>query len=126
MDAKEQYLHDLMFHVNVWNKEVLSHKAHIEKFQHKLEEVAQRNNAAEVKQGIEHFQNRLIRENEVIDTLSHKLNVKMDDLVNADRTQEIDGSLKRSLSPIREEMKVFNKLNQEMKEEILDFFDKWL
>ena len=67
MDAKEQYLHDLMFHVNVWNKEVLSHKAHIEKFQHKLEEVAQRNNAAEVKQGIEHFQNRLIRENEVID-----------------------------------------------------------
>lgn len=126
MTLQETYLNDLVFNIKHWNKEVKSHRKEIEKFEKKLAEVSQRNNAVEVKQGIEQFQNRLIVEKEVIDTLSHNLRAKKKELLNADKTKEIDGSLKKSLSPIRDKVKTFTKLNKELQHEISDFFLEWL
>jgi len=126
MEAQEKYLDNLIFNLKIWNKDVKSHRSQLSKFEEKLQEVSERNNGLEVKQGVEQFQNRIIVENEVIDTLSHKLKAKKKELLNADKTQDIDGSLKKSLSPIREEVKTFTKLNQELQHEISDFFMEWL
>ena len=126
MEAQEKYLDNLIFNLKIWNKDVKSHRNQLNKFQEKLQEVSERNNGLEVKQGVEQFQNRIIIENEVIDTLSHKLKAKKKELLNADLNSEVDGSLKKSLGPIREEVKVFTKLNQELQHEISDFFMEWL
>lgn len=126
MDIKETYLDDLAFNVKGWNKEVKSHKKQLKKFEKKLGEVSQRNNALEVKQGLESFQNRIIVEREVMDNLSHKLKQKRNEILNADKSLELDGTIKRSLSPLRDEMKVFTKLNSELQHEMTDFFLEWL
>lgn len=126
MEAQEKYLDNLIFNLKIWNKDVKSHRSQLNKFEEKLQEVSERNNAVEVKQGVEQFQNRIIVENEVIDVLSHKLKEKKKELLSADKTKDIDGSLKKSLSPIRDEVKVFTKLNQEFQHEISDFFMEWL
>jgi hypothetical protein len=67
----------------------------LNKLDKKLGEVSQRNNAKEIIQGVESFQNRIIREREVIDELSHNLKLKRKEILSADRTLEIDGSIKK-------------------------------
>ena len=126
METKLRYLDDLMFNLKVWRRDLKSQKKQIRKFERKIEEISARNFEIEAKQGIESFQNRIIRENEVIDQLLHRINVKMDEVKNADKSLNIDGTLKNSQRPLSDEMKIFVKLHYELKEDMMDFFLRWL
>jgi len=126
METKLRYLDDLMFNLKVWRRDLKSQKKQIRKFERKIEEISARNFEIEAKQGIESFQNRIIRENEVIDQLLHRINVKMDEVKNADKSLNIDGTLKNRQRPLSDEMKIFVKLHYELKEDMMDFFLRWL
>lgn len=126
METKLRYLDDLMFNLKVWRRDLKSQKKQIRKFERKIEEISARNFEMEAKQGIESFQNRIIRENEVIDQLLHRINVKMDEVKNADKSLNIDGTLKNRQRPLSDEMKIFVKLHYELKEDMMDFFLRWL
>ena len=126
MESKVRYLSDLKFNLKIWKKDLRSHKKQLKKFEDKLEEVSSRNFEIEAKSGIESFQNRIIREKEVIDDLVHRINVKMDEVKNADKSLDIDGTLKKRQMPMRDDMTVYTKLHYELKESMMDFFLKWL
>ncbi len=126
MEVKKAYLSDLMFNLNIWRRDLKSQKKQMKKFQRKLEQISSRNFEQEAKQGIEQFQNKIIIEKDVIDKLLHRINVKKDEIKNADTSLEIDGTLKKRQLPIQKEMKTYVKLHYELKEEMMDFFLKWL
>ena len=126
METKLRYLSDLLFNLKIWKKDLKAHKKQMKKFQKKIQEISSRHFEMEAKQGIESFQNRIIRENDVIDNLLHRINIKTDEINNADTSLEIDGTLKNKQKPLSEEMKVYVKLHYDLKEAMMDFFLKWL
>ena len=126
METKKRYLSDLMFNLKIWRRDLKGHKKQMKKFTKKLAEISARNVEKEAKKGIESFQNRIIREKEVIDEILHRINVKVDEVSNADKSLSIDGTLRKRQLPLRDEMKIFIKLHYELKEAMMDFFLKWL
>ncbi len=59
-----------------WRNELEFSKQEIRIFNHRLEDVVKASNDREVMAEVEHFQNQFIRENEVIDTLLHKIGLE--------------------------------------------------
>ena len=66
METKLVYLSDLKFNLKVWKEELRFHRKEMEKFEKKLESIAKRNLGIEAMAPLEGFQNKIIREKEVI------------------------------------------------------------
>lgn len=126
MQTKIAYLSDLKFNLETWKRELKFHKNEMETFQEKLEEIASRENEVRAMKPLESFQNRIMIEQDVISKLIHRNNNKMKNITKADYSENIDGILQNQQHSLRDDMKTYIKLHYELKEDMMDYFLKWL
>lgn len=126
MQTKLLYLSDLKFNLDVWKRELKFHMNEMHEFEEKLEEIASRGLGMEAMRPLEGFQNKIIREREVIQQLLQRIRRKRNLIETVDISEELDGRLRQEQTPLRDDMKTYIKLHYELKEEMMDFFLKWL
>lgn len=126
MQTKVLYLSDLKFNLETWRRELKFHNNEMDTFQEKLEEIASREFGKRAMKPLESFQNRIMIENDVISKLAHRCKAKMKNINHANYDEHIDGALQNEQSSLRDDMKTYIKLHYELKEDMMDYFLKWL
>ena len=126
MESQLLVLSDLNFNLDVWKRELKFQETEMDYFEEKLEEVAVRDLGKEVMVLLESFQNKIIREREVMGQLRHRIRIKKRELVyaNSSGRQEVKFIEKQVL--LKDEMKTFIRMHYELKEDMMDFFLKYL
>jgi hypothetical protein len=122
METKLVYLSDLEFNLKVWKEELRFHRDEMEKFEKKLENIASRNLGNEAMAPLEGFQNKIIREKEVIGRMLQRIRMKRKIIQTADLGEELDGRLRNQQTSMRDDMKTYIKLHYELKEDLMDYF----
>ena len=126
MQTKVLYLSDLKFNLETWRRELKFHNGEMETFEEKLEEIAAREHGKRAMRPLESFQNRIMIEQDVISKLAHRCKAKMKNISSVNYNDNIDGSLQDQNATLRDDMKTYIKLHYELKEEMMDYFLKWL
>jgi hypothetical protein len=126
MQTKVLYLSDLKFNLETWKRELRFHFNEMDTFQEKLEEIASREYGMKAMVPLEQFQNRIMIEKDAISKLMHRCKAKMKNINHADFNEDIDGRLQNEQSTLRDDMKQYIKMHYELKEEMMDYFLKWL
>ncbi len=126
MEIKLVYLSDLKFNLKVWKKELKFHREELEKFEKKLEEIASRNLGIDAMAPLEGFQNKIIREKEVIGRMLQRIRMKRKIIQTTDMSEELDGRLRNQQTSLKDDMKMYIKLHYELKEDLMDYFLRWL
>jgi NhaP-type Na+/H+ and K+/H+ antiporter len=126
MEIKLVYLSDLKFNLKIWKRELKFHREEMVKFERKLEDIASRNLGIEAMAPLEGFQNKIIREKEVIGRMLQRIRMKRRIIESSDITEELDGRLRNQQTSIRDDMKTYIKLHYELKEDLMDYFLRWL
>ena len=126
METKLVYLSDLKFNLKVWKEELRFHRKEMEKFEKKLEDIAKRNLGIEAMAPLEGFQNKIIREKEVIGRMLQRIRMKKKIIETADLSEELDGRLRNQQTSMKDDMKTYIKLHYELKEDLMDYFLRWL
>ena len=126
METKLVYLSDLKFNLKVWKEELRFHRQEMEKFEKKLESIAKRNLGIEAMAPLEGFQNKIIREKEVIGRMLQRIRMKKKIIQTADLSEELDGRLRNQQTSMKDDMKTYIKLHYELKEDLMDYFLRWL
>ena len=126
METKLVYLSDLKFNLKVWKEELRFHRKEMEKFEKKLESIARRNLGIEAMAPLEGFQNKIIREKEVIGRMLQRIRMKKKIIATADLSEELDGRLRNQQTSMKGDMKTYIKLHYELKEDLMDYFLRWL
>ncbi len=126
MESQVLFLSDLNFNLEVWKRELRFQESEMDYFEEKLEHVAIRNLGSDVMIQLEGFQNKIIREREVMGHLRHRIRMKKRDIAKAkiENRPEIMFHEKQVL--LKDEMKTFVKMHYELKEDMMDFFLKYL
>lgn len=126
MQTKVSYLSDLRFNLETWKRELRFHYNEMDTFQEKLEEIAAREFDKRARRAIENFQNRITIEKNEISKLMHRCKRKMQNISFADLTEELDGRLQNEQGTLSADMRQYIRMHYELKEEMMDFFAKWL
>ena len=126
METKLVYLSDLKFNLKVWKAELRFHRKEMEKFEKKLEAIAKRNPGVEAMAPLEGFQNKIIREKEVIGRMLQRIRMKRKIIESGDLTEEMDTRLRNQSTSMRDDMKTYIKLHYELKEDLMDYLLRWL
>ncbi len=126
METKVSYLNDLKFNLESWLRELRFHDKEMDIFREKLDEVAARDYNPETFKPLEMFENRIDLEKDAISKLKHRCKRKIHNIEVADVSENIDGRLLYEQRPLRDDIKTYLKLHAEFKEEIMDYFHKWL
>ena len=124
--TKVSYLSDLKFNLETWKRELRFHFNEMDTFQEKLEEIAAREFDKRARKRIENFQNRIMIERNEISKLMHRCKRKMQNLLIADYNENIDGRLVTEQRTLKDDMRQYIKMHYDLKEEMMDFFAKWL
>jgi len=126
MESQVLYLSDLNFNLEVWKRELKFQESEMDYFEEKLEHIAIRNLGNDVMRQLESFQNKMIREKEVMGHLRHRIRMKKREIAQAkiDNKPEVLFHEKQIL--LKDEMKVFVKMHYDLKEDMMDFFLKYL
>jgi len=108
----------------LWTSELNFFKEEVRRFEHQLEALTNRNKKGGISAGVEQFQNRFIRQKEVIDELKHKLALSERQL--ASFVKELNGLGLNSIRmdnhvKLRADMLTFRKLYAELKNEFRKF-----
>jgi hypothetical protein len=126
METKLVYLSDLKFNLKVWKAELRFHRKEMEKFEKKLEAIAKRNPGVEAMAPLEGFQNKIIREKEVIGRMLQRIRMKRKIIESGDLSEEMDTRLRNQSTSMRDDMKTYIKLHYELKEDLMDYLLRWL
>jgi hypothetical protein len=126
MESQILFLSDLNFNLEVWKRELKFQESEMDYFEEKLEHIAIRDLGKEVMVRLEHFQNKIIREREVMGHLRHRIRMKKREIAHAkvDNKPEVVFQEKQIL--LKDEMKTFVKMHYDLKEDMMDFFLKYL
>jgi len=126
MEIQLQFLSDLNFNLDVWKRELKFQESEMDYFEEKLEHIAIRNLGKDVMIQLESFQNKIIRERHVMGELRHRIRLKKRDIAQAkfDSNHEVKFHEKHIL--LKDEMKTFVKMHYDLKEDMMDFFLKYL
>lgn len=126
MESQVLFLSDLNFNLDVWKRELKFQESEMDYFEEKLEHVVIRNLGSDVMRQLESFQNKIIREREVMGHLRHRIRMKKRELAQAkvDNKPEIIFHEKQVM--LKDEMKTFVKMHYDLKEDMMDFFLKYL
>lgn len=122
------YLKDLHIEHRQWVSELNFVKDEIAIFTHRLSEIEVKNNGSDFRAEAESFQNRLIRQKEVLDELLHGINAHESFLAHnaIDHPIAIDHIYFQDHKGLREKMTRFSTLYAEFKTEFMRFTAKWM
>lgn len=126
METKLVYLSDLKFNLKIWKAELRFHRKEMEKFEKKLESIARKKPGTEAMAPLESFQNKIIREKEVIGRMLQRIRMKRKIIETGDLSEEMDVRLRNQSTSLRDDMKIYIKLHYELKEDLMDYFLRWL
>ncbi len=124
METKETvHIGDLHFDHKLWINELKFFEMQLNVFEERLGEVATRHTDNIIRARIEVFQNRIIRQKEVIGDIKHKIRLRKQDISDFDNRAAVEagGLLFEDHANEREEMSTFIRLYQNMKDEYFDF-----
>ena len=124
LTEKRVHLQDLHSDHQLWLNTLRFCKDEITIFEHRMEDIAKREPASEVMAELEHFQNRYIREREVIDELRHDIKQHENHLEKfaIEHPVAVDHVLFTDHAGFRDRVDTFEKLYHELKVE----FMRWL
>lgn len=124
----KMHLTDLHSEHNTWIKHLDFYKDECSTIQNRLAEIISANNKIEVTAQVEHFQNQLIRQNEVIDILKHDIHKA--EAAMAEQVEANPVATDRKTAPdhveLRSQFETFEKLFAELKTEFNTFAAKTL
>lgn len=128
MESQLLFLSDLNFNLEVWKRELKFQESEMDYFEEKLEHIVMRNPGNEVMIQLEGFQNKIIRERDVMGKLRHKLRMKKREIAQAKYNNNNNTEVKFHEKQIhlKDEMKIFVKMHYDLKEDMMDFFLKYL
>jgi len=126
MESQLVFLSDLNFNLDVWKRELKFQESEMDYFEEKLEEVVMRKLGVEVDIQLEKFQNKIIREKEVMGHLRHRIRMKKREIAQTKFEDGSEAIFHEKQVLLREEMKTFIKMHYQLKEEMMDFFLKYL
>lgn len=126
MESQLLFLSDLNFNLDVWKRELKFQESEMDYFEEKLEHVAIRNLGNDVMAQLEGFQNKIIREREVMGHLRHRIRMKKREIAQAKFENNTEVKFHEKQVLLKDEMKIFVKMHYELKEKMMDFFLKYL
>lgn len=126
MESQLLFLSDLNFNLEVWKRELKFQESEMDYFEEKLEHVAMRNLGSDVMIQLEGFQNKIIREREVMGKLRHRLRMKKREIAQAKFQKNTEVKFPEKQVLLKDEMKTFVKMHYDLKEDMMDFFLKYL
>ena len=126
MESQLVFLSDLNFNLDVWKRELKFQENEMDYFEEKLEHVVIRKLGNEVMVQLEGFQNKIIREREVMGHLRHRIRMKKRELVKTKFENNAEVLFQEKQVMLKDEMKIFVKMHYELKEDMMDFFLKYL
>ncbi|MBT8316027.1 MAG: hypothetical protein HKP59_00215 [Lutibacter sp.] len=126
MESQLIYLSDLNFNLDVWKRELKFQESEMDYFEEKLEHIAIRNLGSEVMIQLEGFQNKIIREREVMGHLRHRIRMKKRELAQSKFENNAEVVFQEKQVMLKDEMATFVKMHYELKENMMDFFLKYL
>ena len=126
MESQLIYLSDLSFNLDVWKRELKFQDDEMDYFEEKLEHIAIRNLGKEVMVQLEGFQNKIIREREVMGHLRHRIRMKKRELAQSKFENNAEVLFQEKQVMLKDEMATFVKMHYQLKEKMMDFFLKYL
>jgi len=126
MESQLLVLSDLNFNLDVWKRELKFQEGEMDYFEEKLEHIAMRNPGNEVMVQLEGFQNKIIREREVMGHLRHKIRMKKRELAKTKFENNSSVLFQEKQVLLKDEMKTFVRMHYQLKELMMDFFLKTL
>lgn len=124
----KKYMVDLHFEHEMWLNAMSFYEEELKIFESRLAEVSKKNTDFEVKAKVEHFQNRFIREREVIDTLKHDIKLHEQSLVTyaKEHPVAIDHVYFENHTGLEDRMEMYKKLWLELRQEFMMFLRDWM
>ena len=126
MESQLLFLSDLNFNLEVWKRELKFQESEMDYFEEKLEHVAMRNLGNDVMIQLEGFQNKIIREREVMGQLRHRLRMKKREIAQAKYKNDLEVKFPEKQVSLKDDMKTFVRMHYDLKEDMMDFFLKYL
>lgn len=127
MESQLVFLSDLNFNLDVWKRELKFQESEMDYFEEKLEHIVMRNPGSDVLVQLESFQNKIIREREVMGHLRHRIRMKRRELAHQGHTEKnTDAQFHEKQVLLKDEMKTFVNMHYQLKEKMMDFFLKYL
>jgi len=126
MESQLVYLSDLNFNLDVWKRELKFQESEMDYFEEKLEHIVIRNLGNDVMVQLEGFQNKIIREREVMGHLRHRIRMKKRELAQTKFENNAEVVFQEKQVMLKDEMATFVKMHYQLKEKMMDFFLKYL
>lgn len=127
-NMEKKAIFDLHTEAREWKNRLDFFRDDLMVMENRISEIETRNNAKEVLAFVEHFQNQLILQREQLDILEKEVRnfiqsideeVRKNPVAAEHRKKEDDGNL-------RERVETFERLFQELRQELLRFVAKWI
>jgi hypothetical protein len=111
-----------------WLNKLKFYKDEIKIIQHRLEEIAGKNNSKEVLGLVEQFQNQLIIHRNTIDEIQHQVIISEDKLHQEVERNPVAADHRKTEyhQAEKEELQIFEKLFSELRENFNRFASKWM
>lgn len=122
------HIYDLHEENKTWLSSLSFYKDELLIMQRRIEEIAKKNNAKNVLESIEHFQNQLVIQKEQLDILAHDIRKKEASLESAANKNPtaIDHQNFQEESVLKDRMQTYGKLFFELREELTHFLLQWM
>jgi len=126
--VNKEHLGVLHFEHEKWVKQLEFYKDELKTYNNRLEDIAVRFSGREVLAKLEMYQNKFIRENEVIDILIHDINGHEGILARSviENPVASDHRLFDDHSGLRDRMETFLKIYNELKPEFMRYLTKYM
>lgn len=126
--VNKEHLDVLHFEHDKWVKQLKFYKDELKTYNNRLEDIAKRYNGRGVMAELEKFQNKFIRENEVIDILIHDINQHENILVKSVKENPVasDHRLFDDHGGLRDRMEIFLKIYNELKPQFMRYLTKYM
>jgi hypothetical protein len=124
----QKHLDVLHFEHERWSKQLDFCTDELSIYKNRLAEIASRYTDNEVLAKSEHFQNQFILQQEVIDTLSHDINLHEEALVKEakENMTAVDRRFFNDHGGLRDKMETFVKLFNELKNDYMRYLSKYM
>lgn len=111
-----------------WSNKLYFYKDEIKILQHRLEEIAGKNNQKEVLALVEQFQNQLLIHRNTIDEIQHNITLSEDKLQEEIKREPVatDHRKMEYHQAEKEDLEIFEKVFNELREEFNRFAAKWM
>lgn len=126
--TKNVYLEDLVNDHKMWLSELKLQRAQVEIFRNRLAEVLNKNTSHDVQAYAEQFQNKFIRQFEVIDILDHEIKVdeKKLEVFAKEHPVALDHMYFEDHVKMRDQIFTNSRIWQDLRDDFYSFVERWI